>query len=613
MKNIRDWERKYIVLFFVSCFVVGIVLSVFRVPQRGTELAKQFFSPSTLLTERPDSEIEVFGTDGKSHIVRLSSQSYLAVDLDKGTVFKEKAPEKQFPIASVTKFMTALVSLENIPQNQIATVSKKALSAYGQEGSLVLNEKIKVGDLIYPLLLESSNDAGEVLAEHLGRPVFLDLMNNKAKALGMTQTYFEDPTGLSPNNVSTAQDLLLLAKYIRTNHPEILSRTKLSMYQVKKVEDRRAHTWYSHNKFIRTGDKYYMGGKNGYIPESAQTGISFFDLPIKNTITGQTEKRPVVLIVLKSIDRYQDFTALASYITRGVRVSRAPSEQASLVFVGDMMLDRGVETVVNKYHGGDFSKLFENAFFLKSSTLAFGNLEGPVSDKGYDLGNLYSFRMDPKVIDVIKNAGFTAVSVANNHIGDWGRGAFEDTLQRLDAAGIFAVGGGYNGEDAQKVRIREVNGLKVGYLGFTDVGPDWLAANDSLPVIMLASNPDFEKIITDAASQVDHLVVSFHFGDEYELKSNARQQDLARRAIDAGARIVVGHHPHVIEEVERYKDGVIAYSLGNFIFDQTFSEETKQGLVLQVVVDRTKITEVNQAIVKQDERLVPRLAEESDL
>ncbi len=610
----KMWSRNKLILFFIGCFVLGMLMGIFRVPEKGGEIAKQLLSiPSTLISGAPDSEIEVFGTDGRSYTVRLSAQSYLVADLEKGTIFKEKSPEKVFPIASVTKLMTAIISLENIPQNQIATVSKKAFSTYGDEGGLRTDEKIKIGDLLYPLLIESSNDASEVLAEHIGRPAFLDLMNNKARALGMTNTYFDDPTGLSEDNVSTARDLVILGEYVRTYHPEILARTKVATYSVKKVAGRRAHTWYNHNKFVRVADSSYKGGKNGYIPEALQTGVSFFDLPIKNKETGKAEKRPVIVVVLKSSDRYRDFSALASYVTGGIRVSRVPSEQASLVFVGDIMLDRGVEAVVNKSEGGNFNALFKNSYFIESATLAFANLEGPVSDKGYDLQNLYSFRMVPRVIDALKNAGFDAVSVANNHIGDWGRAAFEDTLTRLGTAGILAVGGGFNKDDARKVKVKDVNGLKIGYLGFTDVGPEWLAENDSLSVILLASNSEFEKIITEAAKEVDHLVVSFHYGNEYEAKANARQKSLSRKAIDAGARIVVGHHPHVVEEVERYKDGVIAYSLGNFIFDQNFSEETKQGLVLQVVLDGKKIAEVNQAIVRQDDHLIPRLAEDSDL
>lgn len=610
----KERSTHAILLIFILCFIAGVLLGMFHSSGEGSRLAESLFpGASSFNRETPDSEVEVLGPDGKKHIVRLTATSYLAADLEKGTIFKEKAKDVKLPIASVTKLMTAVVALENTSEDELATVSKKALEAYGKEGGFVAGEKVRVGDLLYAMLLESSNDAAEILAEHLGRPAFLDLMNKKAEELGMTNTFFEDPSGLSPRNVSTAEDLFLLAEDIRAHYPEIIQKTKAQMHRVAKTSVVRAHTWYNHNKFVRTGDASFIGGKNGYIPESLQTGISFFDLPIKNSETNKAEKRPVVIVVLKSVDRYQDFSALASFVTGGIRVSRVPSREASLVFVGDMMLDRGVRAVVEKYEDGDYGSLFENAFFIQGATLAFGNVEGPLSDKGYDLGNTYSFRMEPEVLLAMKDAGFDALSVANNHIGDWGRDAFEDTLHRLDDVGILSVGAGYTKEEARKVKILEVNGLKIGFLGFSDVGPKWLSTNGNLPVIVLASDPDYEKIIQDAAAQVDHLVVSFHFGEEYETKANARQIDLAHRAIDAGAHIVIGHHPHVAQQVERYKEGVIAYSLGNFIFDQTFSEATKQGLVLQVGVSGGKIVEVNQAVAKQNDRLAPGLAEDSDI
>ncbi|KKU75390.1 MAG: hypothetical protein UY01_C0014G0010, partial [Candidatus Nomurabacteria bacterium GW2011_GWB1_47_6] len=99
---------------------------------------------------------------------------------------------------------------------------------------------------------------------------------------------------------------------------------------------------------------------------------------------------------------------------------------------------------------------------------------------------------------------------------------------------------------------------------------------------LLASDPRFDEIVQNAASQVDFLIVSFHWGDEYQAKHNARQEYLAHRAVDHGAKLIIGHHPHVVEDTEVYKESFIAYSLGNFIFDQSFSKNTMQGMLLQV-------------------------------
>jgi poly-gamma-glutamate synthesis protein (capsule biosynthesis protein) len=258
--------------------------------------------------------------------------------------------------------------------------------------------------------------------------------------------------------------------------------------------------------------------------------------------------------------------------------------EVTLAFAGDIMLARGVKYSVDKNFGGDFSKLFENLASLKDPDIFFANLEGPVSDVGKDLHNLYSFRMDPKVLEVLKNAGLDIVSFANNHVGDWGRTAFDDTRRRLDGAGILYTGSGDNKADAEQPTIIEKDGIKIGFLGFTDVGPEWLAATENQSGVLLANDPDIANIIKNASMQVDVLITSFHWGIEYS-EHNARQTALAHTAIDNGAKLVIGHHPHVIEATENYKDGLIAYSLGNFIFDQYFSAETMKGMILKVTLD----------------------------
>ncbi len=266
--------------------------------------------------------------------------------------------------------------------------------------------------------------------------------------------------------------------------------------------------------------------------------------------------------------------------------------ETRLVFVGDLMFDRGVLSSVNKNFSGDFNRLFDNVSFIGEADVAFGNLEGPASDVGYNVGSIYSFRMRPESLEAAQAAGFDVVSVANNHSGDWTVAAFADTVARLKNLKLLYPGGGNNYEEATTVQVKKVNGLTIGFLGFSDVGPTWLSATSISPGILLASDPRYEDIIKAAASQVDILAVSIHFGEEYKLSSNTRQQYLARLAIDSGAKIVAGHHPHVIQELERYQGGVIAYSLGNFIFDQNFSRETMEGGVLEVTIEDKDITSV---------------------
>ncbi len=272
-------------------------------------------------------------------------------------------------------------------------------------------------------------------------------------------------------------------------------------------------------------------------------------------------------------------------------------------FVGDMMLDRGVLFSVNKNYDGDFSKLFDDLGFLTDGDIVFGNLEGPASDKGRDLDNLWSFRMPPVVISVLKEAGFNVLSLANNHAGDWGREAFHDTVVRLETEDILPVGIFANDQEAEPV-IQEIKGTTFGWFGFTDLGPEWLSEGDG-PIIGWAGRDDLFEVIREAAEKVDVLIVSFHFGDEYQTLPNARQRYLAEMAIESGAKIIIGHHPHVIQPTEYYKDGLVAYSLGNFIFDQYFSNETMTGKILKIEFERGEIKLVEEIITHQDKTYKP--------
>lgn len=272
------------------------------------------------------------------------------------------------------------------------------------------------------------------------------------------------------------------------------------------------------------------------------------------------------------------------------------SKETVIYFVGDMMLTRGVESSVNKNFEGDYSKLFENVSELKKADILFGNLEGPVSDKGNNVGSKYSFRMNPVVLDSIKNIGFDILSFANNHVGDWNKDAFIDTLSRLKEANILKTGAGLNIEEASSPTIIEKNDIKFGFLGFSDVGPMHMEAKENQPGILLTNNPDFNKIIKNAKDKCDVLIVSFHFGEEYQETHNKRQEDLSHKAIDNGADIIIGHHPHVIQDIVWYKEKPIIYSLGNFIFDQYFSRETMRGMVFSITFEGKEIKNTKKLI-----------------
>lgn len=287
------------------------------------------------------------------------------------------------------------------------------------------------------------------------------------------------------------------------------------------------------------------------------------------------------------------------------------SKSKVVVFaVGDIMIDRGVEYMIEKEGEGDFKFPFlKIKKDLSRADILFGNLEGPVSDKGVKVGSIYSFRMDPKVIDSLDYAGFDILSLANNHMLDYTRVALKDTLDRLEQQGIDYVGAG-TGNEAFSLKIKEVGNTKVGFLAYTDLGSENWKALEGRTGMAWVNIEDIDKIQNDikiAKDKVDVLIISLHSGNEYTSEPTYFQKKFNKACIEAGADMILGHHPHVIQRVERYKDGWIAYSLGNFVFDQSFSKETMQGLLLEIVITNGKIEEVKERKVNISESFQPAL------
>lgn len=294
-------------------------------------------------------------------------------------------------------------------------------------------------------------------------------------------------------------------------------------------------------------------------------------------------------------------------ISGGQKIPKTPTQVSKIsptkiYFVGDIMLNRGVESSVNKNFNGDFYELFKNTSVLKEADILFGNLEGPISSVGNNVGSKYSFRMSPNVLPAIKKVGFNMFSFANNHVGDWNVSAFENTLSLLRENEISFTGAGINKTEARQPTIIKKNNTSFGFLGFSDVGPKWMEAKENKSGILLVDDPDFSSIISQAKEKVDVLIVSIHFGVEYEKVHNKKQEKVARLAIDSGADMIIGHHPHVVQDVEYYKDKPIFYSLGNFIFDQHFSRETMRGLVVMTTFEGKTLKEIKYLTSIQDKK-----------
>lgn len=251
---------------------------------------------------------------------------------------------------------------------------------------------------------------------------------------------------------------------------------------------------------------------------------------------------------------------------------------------------------------GDWSYPFRKiAPTLNAADLAFGNLECPVSDVGHDLHHRYSFRADPKVLEGLKSAGFLVMSVANNHMDDWDRPALLDTLRRLRDAGIQPVGAGENDLEAHYPRVVRIAGLKLAFLAYVGIEPRDAEAEINQPGVAWL---DADRALADirfSRPLADLVIVSLHWGIEYAKRPNRQQVKLAHRMVEEGADLVIGHHPHVVQAVEKYRGRWIAYSLGNFIFDQR-DPPTHRGLMLKVRLRDGQIADVASVPITIDQR-----------
>ena len=266
-----------------------------------------------------------------------------------------------------------------------------------------------------------------------------------------------------------------------------------------------------------------------------------------------------------------------------VLLGAAHAETFRLVFVGDVMLDDGPgQTVVT---GGD--PLAPFASELRNADYTIGNLECPIATGGTVLDNkLFAFRAHPRVIDVLRGR-FDALSLANNHSGDYGKAAFVETMTRLGSAGIAYFGGGMNLEEAHRPLWIERGGLRVAVLAYNEYKPRSFEAGPDWPGVAWSEDSHVIAAIGAARAAGADLVIPFmHWGWEGEPNPDARQRALAYRMIEAGADAVVGGHPHVTQGAEIYRGRPIVYSLGNFVFDGFDKPSEKRGWLLRLTLDR---------------------------
>lgn len=262
-------------------------------------------------------------------------------------------------------------------------------------------------------------------------------------------------------------------------------------------------------------------------------------------------------------------------------------ESITLVATGDILLARFVELRMRKM--SDYIFPFRKVSgFLKSADITFGNLETPIIPGKNTPTNSMTFRADPESVAGLTEAGYDVLSIANNHSMNFRAEGLLRTIEELNKAGIAPVGGGNSMDSAHTPVIKEVKGKKIAFYAYNDSSIPPGFHGEALwdkPGIAQMDIESVKNDVKNALEKADIVIVSMHAGVEYTKKPTKFQQNFAHAAIDAGASVVIGHHPHVTQPVEYYKDGVIFYSLGNFVFDQFFSEEVQMGLVTRITFD----------------------------
>ncbi|MDZ7726413.1 MAG: serine hydrolase [Candidatus Campbellbacteria bacterium] len=240
----------------------------------------------------------------------VDASSYLVADMDSGQIYAEKRSQTVRPIASISKLMTALTAIKSLPKDREITATETAVNSFGISANLSYGEKLTLEEILYPLLLSSANDAALSISDYYGKGRFAQLMNRQARKIGMINSYFVEPSGLSEKNVSTAYDIYKLARHIKENEEVILEITQAESGSVTLTTpngSERTETFRNIHQLRNLEE--YRGGKNGYINESRQTLITTFEIE-----DSKNNKRNIAIIVLGSDNSTSDTLSLLSWI-----------------------------------------------------------------------------------------------------------------------------------------------------------------------------------------------------------------------------------------------------------------------------------------------------------
>jgi len=261
--------------------------------------------------------------------------------------------------------------------------------------------------------------------------------------------------------------------------------------------------------------------------------------------------------------------------------SSATSTEIIISAVGDIMLDGTARPVLAEL-GYDYPFIQMRQYF-NGAQIVFGNLEGPLTDRGIpEQDKKFVFRSPPhKVSAALKSAGFNVVTLANNHMLDYGADGLAQTIEALDTAGIQHVGAGPDLMTARRPVTFQINDQRVAILAYSMTLPENYYAESNRSGTAFGHEEQVRDDVIAARKQADIVLVAFHWGQEGKTELREYQTRLGHLAIDSGASAVIGHHPHILQGIERYKDGIIIYSLGNFTFG-SYSPHSTRSAVAQL-------------------------------
>lgn len=264
--------------------------------------------------------------------------------------------------------------------------------------------------------------------------------------------------------------------------------------------------------------------------------------------------------------------------------------EITLAFVGDIRLSDKIGKLIEK-HGVNYPWEYVGPI-LRGADAAFGNLETVVGTGGVPQDKKWTFQSRPETLAGMVEAGITAVSLANNHIGDYGPEGITETISNLEAAGIKYAGAGINSHAALKPLLLEKAGFKIGFIAASRVVPtvEWIASEHRPGLFSAHDEKALITIIATLAKEADVVIASIHWGEEGKDVPSIEDRNLAHRLARAGADVIIGHHPHVLQGFERFEQSLIAYSLGNFVFTFSSNPLTPFGGILLVDVGQQGIT-----------------------